>query len=183
MLRIDINKFSKSFLEIFKTELYSCLENWKQDVYKNMKDHPSFLKAGAKVDYLIRKEANSVIAFLKANNHVLASSYGTGSLMLEDNPGLAAYRGNPSLWNQDRQGNAIYGRRKGESYKDFFSGKPKTSKGKFEDTNIEDRVMLISPTYALQDAKRYLYTIYIPRAYKNTMKKINFSSFLIEEDR
>ena len=182
MLRIDVNKFSKSFLEIFKTELYSCLENWKQDVYKNMKDHPSFLKAGAKVDYLIRKEANSVIAYLKANNHVLASSYGIGSLMLENNPGLASYRSSGN-WNKARQGNAIYGRKKGESYKDFFSGKPKTSKGKFEDTNIEDRVMLISPTYALQDAKRYLYTIYIPRAYKNTMNKIKFSSFLVEEDR
>ena len=181
MLRIDVNKFSKSFLEIFKTELYSCLENWKQDVYKNMKDHPSFLKAGAKVDYLIKKEANSVIAYLKANNHVLASSYGTGSLMLENNPGLAAYKSSGN-WNKARQGNAIYGRKKGESYKDFFSGKPKTSKGKFEDTNIENRIMLISPTYALQDAKKYLYTIYIPRAYKNTIKKMNFSSFLKEEE-
>ena len=182
MLRIDVNKFSKSFLEIFKTELYSCLENWKQDVYKNMKDHPSFLKAGAKVDYLIKKEANSVIAYLKANNHVLASSYGTGSLMLQYNPGLAAYKSS-SNWNKARRWNAIYGRKKGESYMDFFSGKTKISKGKFENTDIEARVMIISPTYALQDAKRYLYTIYIPRAYKNTMNKIKFSSFLVEEDR
>ena len=185
MLRIDVQKFSNKFLEIFKTELYNCLENWKQDVLKNMSNsgNPSFLVSGAKVDYEIRKEAQAVIAYLKANNHVLASSYGTGSLMLEDNPGLAAYRWNTSLWNQDRQGNAIYGRRKGESYKDFFSGKAKVSKGKFEGQNIENRIKLISPTYALQDAKKYLYTIYIPRAYKNAMKKINFSSFLIEEDR
>lgn len=178
MLRIDIQKFTERFLEIFKVELYKCLENWKQDVLTNMKDHPSFLRKNAKVDYEIRKEAQMVIAYLKANNHVLASSYGTGSLMLEDNPGLAAYR---NTWHPDRKSKAIYGRRAG-SYIDLF-GTPRTSKGRFRGKNIENRVMLISPTYALQDAKKYLYTIYIPKAYKNTMNKINFSNFLVEEDK
>lgn len=51
MLRIDIQKFTNRFLEIFKTELYSCLENWKQDVLKNMNNsgNPSFLIRGAPV--------------------------------------------------------------------------------------------------------------------------------------
>lgn len=179
MLRIDIQKFTNRFLEIFKTELYSCLENWKQDVLKNMNNsgNPSFLIRGAKVDYEIKNEAKAVVAYLKANNHVLASSYGTGSLMLEDNPGFAAYK---ATWHSDRKSKAIYGRKAG-SYIDLF-GTPRTSQGRLRGKNIENRVKLISPTYALQDAKKYLYTIYIPRAYKNAMRKINFSSFLIEED-
>ena len=175
MLQINKKALMNEILSVFTVELFSILENWKSDVYKFTGSVPSFVSS-MKASYEIKKEASRVVAYLKANPQLLATSYGTGSLMLTDNPGLEEYK-RSKYWNKDRRGNAIYGRPEGE-YLNLFRGTIKTS-GKYKGKNLEATevfgkkpVKLLSPTKAIQTANDFLYKTYIPRALKNTINKV-----------
>lgn len=179
MLQINKKALMNEILSVFTVELFSILENWKSDVYKFTGSVPSFVSS-MKASYEIKKEASRVVAYLKANPQLLATSYGTGSLMLTDNPGLEEYK-RSEYWNKERRGNAIYGRPEGE-YLNLFRGKIKSS-GKYKGKNLETmkKVYLLNPTKAIQTANDFLYKTYIPRALKNTINKVNISKFV--EDR
>lgn len=177
MLRINTKKLMNEIFNIFTVELFNSLEGWESDVSKLNGAIPSFASS-AKVRYEIQKEAHRVVAYLKANPAMLAVAYGTGSLMLENNPGLAKYKRNKSLWPTYRATNAIVGREAGE-HPNIFRGKA-TSKGRFKGKNIENKITLLKPTNSIQDANKFLYQSRIPKAWKATMSKINISKFVEE---
>lgn len=191
-LRIDKKGLANEILDKLKIELDSVFEIWEKEVYSKLK-HQTFRDNAIVESYLI-KETNKIIAYLKANTYTLADSYGTGSLMLSNNPGFQSYK-NSDRWNRARTGKTIVGRPKG-SYKDVF-GNTRKSLGTMEGVPIEGlekwhrrivednnsselTIEPVSPSYALQDAEKFLYSTYLPNAYKLAIKNINFSKYLIE---
>lgn len=91
-LRFDINKFTNEFLRILEEEIRNAAESWERDIYANVNSsfyNYIFEGKRAKVENVVRTEVNGIIAYLKANTYVIVSSYGTGSLMLDDNPRVA----------------------------------------------------------------------------------------------
>lgn len=185
-LKFNIKGLTNELLKNLEVELNSALKNWKDEVYNNLR-YGEF-KSNADVDFEIERQSNIIIAYLKANTYVLADSYGTGSLMLTNNPGYQAYR-NSERWNPARRNNAITGRPEGE-YVDAFGNK-KYSWGALEGRNIEGmefraasghvlKVEPVSPSKALEIAEKWLYQTYLPRAYKLAVEKTNFSKYLVE---
>lgn len=189
-LKFDSKAAIEDFIKILESELSIAFEAWKKEVESKVA-HP-YYKKNANVDYYIKKETNIIIGYLQSNKHVLADSYGTGSLMLDNNPGFQEYK-NSEYWNPARKGKAIAGRPSG-MYKDIFGNTHKTS-GKFKGINIEGMKVNDSknntpyyitptpPSKALQQAEQWLYKTYLPRAYKNTMQRMNFNKYLIEYNK
>ena len=195
-LRFNTKAFEKDLLAKLEKNLGYAFDIWESDVYKNLK-HPFFGEdIRPYVSHYFRVEGQTLMGFLQANTYVLADSYGTGSLMLENNPGLAEYKADKDRWNPVRTGKAIVGRRKG-LYVDIF-GRKHTTTGAFEGINIEGRKVNSSnkrkkgrkitgyyiapthPSYAIQIAEKWLYENYIPKMYEKTIKEINFAKYLIE---
>lgn len=182
-LKLDIKGLTNEILNKLKAELNWAFEAWETEVYSKMKT--AEFADNAEVEAELHKESNRIIAYLKANTYVIADSYGTGSLMLDNIPGFQEYR-NSDRWNPARTGKAIVGRPEG-TYTDAF-GKKRKSEGSMEGLNIEgmemlngDKIEPISPSYALQDAtKIFLYGTYLPRAYKLAIQNVNFAKFLKE---
>lgn len=180
-LKFDINGLTNEILINLEKELQWVFETWENEVYSKLKY--SFADE-AVIESELKKESKIIIAYLKANIYALADSYGTGSLMLDDNPGFQEYR-NSDRWNKARKGKTIVGRPRG-TYKDAF-GNTKKSLGTMEGIPIEgmkkwngDIIEPLSPSYALQDAEKFLYSTYLPRAYKLAVKNTNFAKYLIE---
>ncbi len=205
MLQFDKQGLANVILTKLEIQLeYACIA-WKTEVLNKLK-HPFFgTDARPEVDHEIKKESNKIIAYLKANTYVLADSYGTGSLMLSDNPGFKAYmlsgNINPARSgniNPARKGKAIVGRPKG-TYVDIFGRKHETS-GAFEGINIEGKIVnygkkrrftgtLFSkkfkiepaaPSYAIQMADKWLHETYLPNAYKLAIREVDFAKYLKE---
>lgn len=186
-LRLNVNGLINEFLNIFEKELESALDSWENEVKSKLKH--SFYSKNGRVSHEIKREAKGLVAYLKANTYVLADSYGTGSNMLDINPGLAEYR-NSKTWNPVRKGKAIVGRPEG-TYTDLFGRVRKTS-GTFKGVNIEGKrvskntsgddyyISATNPSYAIQLAEQYLYKQWIPLAYKRAINSLNFAKFLIE---
>ena len=183
MLKFDKVGLANEILIKLEVELASALTAWKHEVIKSM--NFSEFKKNADADYEIKLEGRRIIAYLKANTYVLADSYGTGSLMLLDNPGYQEYR-NSDRWNPARKSNAIAGRPAG-TYVDVLSGKSKTSSGTMEGENIEGvemttgyKINPVAPSRAVESALGWLYKTYLPRAYRLAIKNVNFGKYLIE---
>lgn len=183
MLKFDKQGLANEILMKLEIELQSALTAWKNEVIKYMGFNE--FKRNANTDYEIKKEGQKIIAYLKANTYVLADSYGTGSLMLLDNPGYQEYRSS-NRWNRARTSNAIAGRPAG-TYIDVLSGKTKTSSGTLEGRNIEGLTMItgykinpIAPSKAVEIALGWLYRTYLPRVYSSVVQRVNFSKYLIE---
>lgn len=185
-LRLDIKGLTNEILNKLETELQWAFDAWKNEV-KDKMQYSEFVD-NAEVEVELIRESNKIIAFLKANTYVLADSYGTGSLMLNNIPGFQEYR-NSDKWNPARTGKAIVGRPEG-TYIDAF-GRKKHSSGYLEGINIEGKELVagsghrltvepVSPSHALQDAEKFLYNTYLNRAYKNAIQNVNFSKFLKE---
>lgn len=184
MLQFDKQGLANEILMKLEVELEYAFIAWRTEVLSKLK-HPFFgTDTRPEVEYEIKKESAKIVAYLKANTYVLADSYGTGSLMLKDNPGYAAYK-NSGAWNPSRVGNAISGRPEG-NYVDIF-GRKKYSSGTMEGQNIEGWEMMTGykieptvPSYAIQMADKWLHETYLPNAYKLVIKEINFAKYLIE---
>lgn len=184
-LKFDSKATIEDFIKILESELSIAFEAWKKEVESKVA-HP-YYKKNANVDYYIKKETNIIIGYLQSNKYVLADSYGTGSLMLDNNPGFQEYK-NSEYWNPARKGKAIVGRPEGK-YIDIF-GVQHTTKGTYKGKKIENMNFgtkyYIAPTHAsraLQQAEQWLYKTYLPRAYKNTMQRMNFNKYLIEYNK
>ena len=184
MLQLDKQGLANELLDRLKQQLeYACIA-WETEVLNKLK-HPFLgVNAKAEVNHEITKEANCIVAYLKANTYVLADSYGTGSLMLKDNPGYAAYK-NSGAWNKYRVGNAISGRDEG-SYTDLF-GRERHSAGTMKGHNIEGwtmstgfKIQPVVPSYAIQMANKWLHDTYLPNAYKLAVQETNFAKYLKE---
>lgn len=184
MLQLDKQGLANELLDRLKQQLeYACIA-WETEVLNKLK-HPFLgVNAQAEVNHEIEKESNMIVAYLKANTYVLADSYGTGSLMLKDNPGYAAYK-NSGAWNPSRIGNAISGRPEGD-YTDLFGNK-KHSSGYMEGYNIEGwemrtgyKIQPTTPSYAIQMANKWLHDTYLPNAYKLAVQETNFAKYLKE---
>lgn len=183
-LRFDMNGITNEILNKLKEQLEYAFMTWENEVYNGLK-HPYFGEGvRPEVSHYLKREKNIIIGYLQANTYVLADSYGTGSLMLDNNPGLAEYK-RSSYWNPARKGKTIVGRRSGR-YTDIF-GRTHTTRGTFEGRNIENKsfgtryhIAPTHPSYALQMAEKWLYTTYLPNAYKLAIRNINFSKYLIE---
>lgn len=195
-LRLNVNGLTNEFLNIFEQELDDALNRWKTELFDNLK-HRFYFKY-AQASHEIHRQSKMVVAYLKANPYVLADSYGTGSLMLSDNPGFSEYMRNAGSGkgqvNPARTGKAIAGRPKGR-YVDMFGREHETS-GVFEGKNIEGKTVYkrkkglfdtseykiepTSPSRAIQIAEELLYKQWIPIAYNNTMRRLNIAKFLIE---
>ena len=120
MLQLDKQGLANELLENIEEELKWVLENWKNEVIKYMGFNE--FKRNANTDYELERESNMIVAYLKANTYVLADSYGTGSLMLSDNPGFRSYMqsiGKEGGWNPARRGKNIVGHPEG-TYTDFL---------------------------------------------------------------
>lgn len=184
-LKFDKEGLATSLLRNLENELEWAFSAWKNEVLSHMGS--KFMMSGAEVDYILKVEKEAVVAYLRANTYVLADSYGTGSLMLEDNPGYQAYRSS-NAWNPARQTKAIAGRPAGH-YVDLFD-RDKNSSGNLEGKNIEGHkindnftIEPIAPSRALEDAEKALYTTYLDAAYKNAIRATNFAKFLVEDGR
>lgn len=183
-LRFNMNGIINEILNKLEQNLEYAFIAWRTEVLSKLKN--PYLGEGnnPEVEYELKKESNKIIGYLKANTYVLADSYGTGSLMLTDNPGFQEYR-NSDRWNPARTGKVIVGRPMGV-YKDAF-GKVHVTSGRLKGKKIEHMVFNnkykiepVAPSYALQMAEQWLYKTYLPNAYKNAIKSINFSKYLIE---
>lgn len=184
-LRLDYNKLINDYITNFKVELEFALEHWEQEVKSHIMS--DFIKkhGNPQVNSYIKQEQNALVGFLEANPAVLADSYGTGSFMnIKDNPDYQEYR-NSSLWNPARKSNKIVGRPEG-TYTDIF-GNTKYSSGYMKGINLEYtkthtgfQFEPILPSNAIKDANNWLFTTYLPIAYNNTLKKMNFSKYVIE---
>lgn len=193
MLKFDKQGLANEILNKLQKEIASAFLAWEDEV-KGKTTHG--LYGGGVKPYIastLKREGNMLIGYLKANTYVLAESYGTGSFMLDDNPGLADYISS-RLYNPLRRGKgkAIRGRAKG-NYTNLF-GQQRSTSGAFEGVDIEgkkvytrkkdtERDYFISPTkpsYAIQLANNWLYKTYLPRAYKLAVQQINFAKYLKE---
>lgn len=183
-LKIDINGLTNEILKKLEEQLDYAFIAWRTEVLDGLK-HPFYgMDSRPEVEYEIKRQGKIIIGYLKANAYVLADSYGTGSLMLDNNPGLAEYK-NSGAWNPARTGKTIVGRKAG-TYTNLF-GRKRSTKGTFEGQNLENRsfgtdyhIAPTHPSYAIQMAEEWLYKTYLPNAYKLAIQNINFSKYLIE---
>lgn len=182
-LRIDKKGLSNAILNKLQKYIEYAFDIWESDVYKGLK-HPGFGEGiKPEVGHYFSREGNVLIGYLQANPYVLADSYGTGSLMLDNNPGLAEYKAS-ARWNPDRNGKKIVGRAMGV-YRDTF-GRARVTSGKFKGKILEGRnfngyhIAPTHPSYAIQIAEKWLYEIYLPKMYDAAISEINFSQYLIE---
>lgn len=191
-LSLDYKALMNDYIKYFMSELDISLKAWEIEVKSGLSSNFANSVTGGKTKKIPRAWVNSYVentstvikGFLEANTVVIADSFGTGSLMLQDNPALEEYK-KSEYWNKYRKGNYITGREEG-NYIDFF-GRPRTSKGTFKGKILEGRrikdnfiIKPIPPSKALQNAEMRLYNTYIPRVYHNTLRKINFSKYVIE---
>lgn len=182
-LQFDIDGLTNEILNKLQEQLeYACVA-WRTEALSKL-GNDKFLANNAEADYEIKRESKTIIAYLKANTYLLADSYGTGSLMLTSNPGYEEYR-NSDQWNDARKGREIVGRKEG-TYKDIFGNTHRTS-GNLEGINIEGMkfnngytINAVSPSYTIQMADQWLHNTYLPNAYKNAIKQINFAKYLKE---
>lgn len=186
-LRLDKQGLINEVLNKLEIELRDAFKIWEAETISRMRKNDFKKKAEFEVE--IKREANIIISYLRANPVVIADSYGTGSLMLDNIPNFEEYRNDRSRWNPSRNGKPIMGRPEGE-YIDIFGNK-KYSKGYLEGENIEGwelqagsgykiKIEPVSPSYALQDALKFLYETYLPRAYQLVVNNIDFAKYLIE---
>ena len=182
MLKFDKQGLANEILMRLEIELQSALTAWKNEVIGFM-NYNEF-KKNANLDYEIQKEGQKIIAYLKANTYVLADSYGTGSLMLLDNPGYQEYR-NSDRWNPLRNSNTIVGRKAGH-YTDIFGREHNTSGSKagepLEGVTVREgyKINPVAPSKAIEIALGWLYRTYLPKVYSSVIQKIDFSKYLIE---
>ena len=136
MLKFDKKGLANEIINKLEIELQSAFTEWKKYAMErnNGKFYENF--ADAEADFALKRYSEGIIATLKANPYMLASSYGTGSLMLDDNPLLQEYK-NSDRWNPLRKGKSIVGRKSG-TYVNAFGETRKTS-GAFAGINIEGR--------------------------------------------
>ena len=183
-LKFDINGLTNEILNKLEEQLEYAFIAWRTEVLDGLK-HPFYgMDSRPEVEYEIKRQGKIIIGYLKANTYVLADSYGTGSLMLDNNPGLAEYK-NSGAWNPARTGKRIVGRKAG-TYTNLF-GRKRTTKGTFEGQNLENRsfgtdyhIAPTHPSYAVQMAEEWLYKTYLPNAYKLAIRNINFAKYLKE---
>lgn len=186
MLQLDKQGLANELLENIEEELKWVLENWKNEVIKYMGFNE--FKRNANTDYELERESNMIVAYLKANTYVLADSYGTGSLMLSDNPGFRSYMqsiGKEGGWNPARRGKNIVGHPEG-TYTDVLGNK-RTTSGSMKGKNLEGvtlntgyTIQPVAPSRATEIAMGWLYKTYLPKAYKNAIQKTDFSKYLKE---
>lgn len=193
-LKFNVKALMNEFIKNLEIELESATDAWKIEALSKMRGikfaHETE-EIKADVDKEIRRKANGILVYLKANGVALADSYGVGSLMTSDNPGLQKYMSSSS-WNKARTGKTIVGRKEGY-YTDIFGrqrhssgsmeGKPLEGKRVYTKKKAEENDYYISPSnpsYALQMAEQWLYKTYLPRAYKIAVQKTNFTKYLIE---
>ena len=183
MLKFDTKGLANELLNNLKLEIQETFENdWEQNVVKFMNYGEFKTQADFKVE--VRRYLNSIITYLEANTYVLADSYGTGSLMLLDNPGYRKYR-NSDAWNKRRTSNTIVGREAGE-YTDIFGKTHRTSGSKagdpLEGVTVREgyKIQPVAPSRALEAAEGYMYRTYLPNAYKLAVQRTNFAKFLKE---
>lgn len=188
-LKFNVKALMNEFIKNLEIELESATDAWKIEALSKMRGikfaHETE-EIKADVDKEIRRKANGILVYLKANGVALADSYGVGSLMTSDNPGLQKYMSSSS-WNKARTGKTIVGRKEGY-YTDMF-GRRRHSSGTMEGKPLENRGYITdtdyyispsNPSYALQMAEQWLYKTYLPRAYKIAVQKTNFAKYLIE---
>lgn len=183
MLKFDKQGLANEILMKLEIELESALTAWKNEVIGFM-GYNEF-KKNANLDYEIQEEGQKIIAYLKANTYVLADSYGTGSLMLLDNPGYQEYRNDRKRWNPLRKSNTIVGRERGE-YDDIFGRPHKTSGSKagdpLEGVTVREGFTInpVAPSRAIEAGLGMLYRQHLPKAYELAIKKIDIGKYLIE---
>ena len=182
-LKFDKRGLANELLKNFEKELQWVLQAWENEVIKYMR-FAEFQK-NADVDFELKKQSNAIIAYLKVNTYVLADSYGTGSLMLIDNPGFQEYK---KTWHEDRKSTRIVGRK--SSYPGTYTdvlGHKRTTSGSMKGKNLEGvtlntgyQIQPVAPSRAVEIAEGWLYKTYLPKAYSNAIKNTNFAKYLIE---
>lgn len=194
MLKFDTEKLIAEFLNNLHKELEVAVECWEHEALSKMRGIKFAHKEEsikAEVGKHIERKVRGIEVYLKANGVALADSYGVGSLMTSDNPGLQEYM-KSDRWNSARQGKTIVGRKQ-EYYTDIF-GRPRHSSGTAEGDPLEGRrvytkrkdteedyyISPSSPSYALQMAEQWLYKTYLPKAYKFAVQNTDFGKYLIE---
>lgn len=189
-LKFDTVGLSKEILRNLKIELEGACVAWEIETMSKVRHNYFGKDENPYVGHKLKEKVDGLVAYLEANTYVLADSYGTGSFMLDNNPGLEEYK--RKYWHADRHSKAIHGRKAGH-YTDVF-GRPHDTSGSFRGVNIEgkrvytrkkdtEKDYYISPThpsYAIQLAENWLYKTYIPNAYRLAVQKTNFAKFLKE---
>ena len=129
MARLYVNKVGivNEFTNLFIKNLSLASQALKSDIDSKKSPALSGISQTPEVYIELNKEIDKVKIDIRSNIAFILDNYGTGSLMSLDNPGLAKYKSS-NLWNPDRKGHFITGRKKG-TYVNIV-GK-RTSSGRF----------------------------------------------------
>ena len=188
MARLYVNKVGivNEFTNLFIKNLSLASQALKSDIDSKKSPALSGISQTPEVYIELNKEIDKVKIDIRSNIAFILDNYGTGSLMSLDNPGLAKYKSS-NLWNPDRKGHFITGRKKG-TYVNIV-GK-RTSSGRFRGKSLEGRVIkqgkngknLIfkphKPSYALDQAIYWFYQDWFPQCWTKTIKEFNISKYL-----
>lgn len=180
----------KGMMEEFKHKLLLNLqagaEALEQDIKRNTSSFLEGLDNSPEVWVALREETKRLKITIEGNMEFVVDNYGTGSLMLTDNPMYDKYKASKK-WNRVRKSNIIVGREAGE-YTDIFNRK-RSSSGQFEGEDLEGRTIQnpfgetikiepIKPTNALHRAISWFYQDWFPQIYKKTIKEMNFAKYM-----
>lgn len=147
-IRVNSQKMSKDFTEMIVRVANDLIEGFYEEAKSglNAKYHSDIKKAEQGIKENIKAQ---VVFFTLA----ILESYGTGSLMDKNNPFLNTYF-QSSFINPLRTGYEIVGRPEGE-YEDIF-GRPIVSSGTMAGASVEHIFPPRKPTYAIQNAEKWL---------------------------
>lgn len=188
MARLYVNKVGivNEFTNLFIKNLSLAIPALKDDIKSNTSSEIAGLSQKPEVFIALNREIKKVSIDIRSNIAFILDNYGTGSLMSLDNPGLAKYKSS-NLWNPDRKGHFITGRKEG-SYKNI-TGKHSSS-GRYRGVNLEGRTIRLTkngkklrfkphaPTGALHHAISWFYETWFEECWKKTRKEFNISKYL-----
>lgn len=180
----------KGMLSEFKSVLLKNLnlgaETLEQDIKRYTSSSLEGLDNSPEVYAALREETNKLRIVIQGNMEFIVDNYGTGSLMLTDNPMYDEYKASKK-WNRVRKSNIIVGREAGE-YTDIFN-RQRSSSGQFEGEDLEGRTIQnpfgetikiepIQPSNALSKGIQWFYQDWFPEIYRKSIKEMNFAKYM-----
>ncbi len=146
---------SKRVAQAFKIHLMATVKNIQQELLLDAKQGMNAEGANDLFAGAITEVAGIITATICGGPYALMSEHGTGSLLDESNPALAAYKAS-NMWNPARRDNRIRSRPNAPGQIDIF-GKPVRGRGKGGvDLEKAGVVEAQYPSHAVQIAFRWM---------------------------